>query len=573
MTTLMRLIEYLQKPFKRKSWGRRVWFATFLLYSIQLGIGRAAPPDLILFNGRIFTADGSNSTVEAVAILGERILAIGNSREIQTLAGRKTESLDLRGRVVVPGFNDAHFHHMPNPSGFQLKLPFPEPTWTEVLAALTNAVKLAPKGSWIFAEVGITVVSDPASTRAVLDRLAPEHSVLIHSWFGHGHIINSAAMKRLAITEEEPDPVAGRWEREPGTRRVNGKFYEYAGWKLFRRLEDSTSEAEMIESMHQLGAEAARFGVTTIQNMTYCSLDRYVKLLGKAKFPVRMRVIRWPATDVNGRDLKDGLDLPAHPRNAPLVTVSGTKWILDGSPFERGMAIRGEYKDRPGWSGALNFPESEIRAMLRETLKRHDQSLLHAPGDKTIEAVLNAMLAVDPVESHWPARRVRLEHGDGMMPDLIPLARRLGVIVVQNPTHFDPGVTPIFERFGRDTQFFPFRSLLEAGIPLALGSDGPMNPGLNLMFAVTHPSRPSEAITREQAVTAYTRGSAFAEFAEQDKGTLLPGKLADLAVLSQDIFKVPPPELPKTESVLTLVGGAVIYDAGVLGRKKQVAPK
>jgi len=228
------------------------------------------------------------------------------------------------------------------------------------------------------------------------------------------------------------------------------------------------------------------------------------------------------------------------------------------------MAVRGEFRDRPGWSGTVNFPESEIRSMLRETIARQDQSLLHAVGDKTVEAVLNAMEAVDGDLSHWPARRVRIEHGDGLLPDLVPRAKTLGVVVVQNPTHFDPGVSHFFERFGTNHPYLSLRSLAAAGIPLAFGSDGPMNPGLNLLFAHLHPARSGEGLTREQAVVAYTRGSAFAEFAEQDKGTLAAGKLADLAVLSQDIFTVPPPEVPKTVSVLTLVGGKIVHDSRVI---------
>jgi predicted amidohydrolase YtcJ len=132
----------------------------------------------------------------------------------------------------------------------------------------------------------------------------------------------------------------------------------------------------------------------------------------------------------------------------------------------------------------------------------------------------------------------------------------MGIIVVQNPSHLT-GLKALYGTTGTSMQ--PLKSLLDAGIPLALGSDGPINPYLNILFASMHPNRPAEAISREQAVMAYTTGSAYAEFAEKDKGSLEPGKLADLAVLSQDIFKVPPPELPKTQAVLTMVGGKIVY--------------
>ena len=530
----------------------------------------AAGPDLILVNGQVFPSDVAAPHAEALAILGERIVDVGTTEKISALAGPKTKRMNLGGRVVVPGFNDAHFHHMPHPEGVAVKLQMspgavvPEPTWNEVLAVLPDAVKQAREGQWIYAEVGSLVVNDSTATREALDNIAPSNPIFVHSWFGHGHIINSRAMQMLKIAADEPDPMGGVWERFPGTQRVTGKFYEYAGWSMLRRLEESTPEAELLRSLQELSKEAARFGITSLQNMTFIRPDRYVELLGRAQFPLRMRVIRWPATNARGRDLKDGLDVPLHPLGLPLVTVSGTKWVLDGTPLERGMAIRGTYLDRPGWSGQMNFPISEIRLMLRETIARNDQSLFHAVGDKTVAAVLDAMEAVDADTSHRPARRVRVEHGDGLLPDLASRAKELGIIVVQNPTHFDPGVTRFFERIGTNQLYFPLRSLLDAGIPVALGSDGPMNPGLNIMFASIHPSNPREAITREQAVIAYTRGSAFAEFAEKDKGTLGPGKLADLAVLSEDIFHAPPDLLPAMHSELTIVGGKVVFNSGAL---------
>jgi predicted amidohydrolase YtcJ len=146
---------------------------------------------------------------------------------------------------------------------------------------------------------------------------------------------------------------------------------------------------------------------------------------------------------------------------------------------------------------------------------------------------------------------------------LIERAKRLGVIIVQNPTHFST-VDMIYARYSPKTKFLTARSLIEADIPFALGSDGPMNPFLNIMLAAIHPARPTEAITREQAVRAYTSGSAYAEFAESEKGTLTKGKLADLTVLSQDIFTAPVPVLPKTQSLLTIIGGKIVYDAKIL---------
>jgi predicted amidohydrolase YtcJ len=190
---------------------------------------------------------------------------------------------------------------------------------------------------------------------------------------------------------------------------------------------------------------------------------------------------------------------------------------------------------------------------------------LHAIGDSTIALVLAFMESLAP-DSSWRRLRPRLEHAEWLTPDLRARARRLGVIVVQNPTHFTDGPELMHSRFGveRSPYYQPLRSLMENGIPLAIGSDGPFNPFLNIFFAITHPDNPPEALTREAAVIAYSRGSAYAEHAEREKGILAPGMLADLAVLSQDIFTVPANLLPETHSLLTLVGGRTAYDAGAL---------
>jgi predicted amidohydrolase YtcJ len=193
--------------------------------------------------------------------------------------------------------------------------------------------------------------------------------------------------------------------------------------------------------------------------------------------------------------------------------------------------------------------------MLRESLANDDQLLVHVSGNRSVATILDAIDATGGA-SAWKGRRVRFEHGDGIFPDQIARLKKDGIIVVQNPIHLAPIVPPGVVAFEKSQ---PLKSLLAAGIPLAFGSDAPVNPYLDIMFA-THPgNRPSEAITREQAVTAYTLTSAYAEFQETEKGTLEPGKLADIAVLSQDIFTVPTPELPKTVSVLTIVGGKVVY--------------
>ncbi len=539
-------------------------FVAVCCAALLAGSASAQPggADLILVNGRIYIGEPGHSPAEAIAIRGERIVAVGTAAEIDALANEKTQRIDLQGRIVTPGFNDAHMHFGARPNGVELEFASLEPSWEETKAAIAAETARTPVGTWIFGQVGSTVVMNEDVTRFELDRLAPDHPLILAAYYGHGYMFNGKAMALLGIEKLEPDPMGGYFERVMGSKRINGRAWEYAQWRADRTLVDQVWDADQIAALRKWAAQAAAFGITSAQVFPAMSIERFVRLLDTAQLPIRVRAMALSLTTSQGRDLTEIRALKKLSSTDPNVTVGGIKWILDGTPFERGAALRRGYEDQPDWRGRLNFPAPEVAAMLAESLELDQQLLLHCVGDKTVEVVFDAMDHYAPAVD-WPAKRVRLEHGDGVIADLISRADKLGVIVVQNPSHFVDA--QLFkERWGTGMQ--RLRSLLDAGIPLALGSDGPMNPFLNVMFATTHPAAPDEAITREQAVRAYTYGSAFAEFADEEKGTLAVGKLADFAVLSQDIFAVPSADLPMTHSVLTVVGGKVVYDAKLLNQ-------
>ena len=539
---------------------RRSLIATlaFVLF-LQLGLGQQPPPDLILLNGKIFTGDSAHPYVQTLAIRGERIVAVGGTKEISALAGPQTKRADLGGRVTIPGINDAHYHCDAEPNAFHLQFHSMDPTWREVGEQVAAAEAKAPQGALIIGDIGPTALDDPQATGASLDKLAPNHPAMLRTWSRHAAIVNRLALAKLQVKEDEPDPAGGRFLRSD-SGKLTGVAFEYAAFRLHQAVTALASEAEALQQMRAFFSEATRLGITSVQDMSLpAGAERCVDLLEKAPTPIRVRVMRMAATSANGRDTKEGRSLPRNP--TPLITVSGTKWVLDGSPIESSAAMRKPYADNSKSSGWLNFSEKEMETMLRESLENDDQLLAHIVGDRTTEAFLTAMEATGG-KTVWEKRRVRIEHGDGVMPDLVSRTKDLGVVVVENPTHLTIREL-LVKRYSvqRADQMQPLRSLLDAGIPLAFGSDGPNNPYLNIMLASIYPGKPKEALTREQAVIAYTLTSAYAEFAEKDKGSLEPGKLADLAVLSQDIFTIPPPDLPKTESVLTLVGGKVVYDA------------
>lgn len=515
--------------------------------------------DVILVNGKIFTSSPAQPYVEAVAIKGERILAIGTSQQIGALSGSQTKRIDLGGHVVIPGINDAHYHLFSGLKGVELHFNSQEPTWQEVTSAIAKTVPSTPKGTLVFGDTGALVFETKEANRDSLDKLAPDHPVLLSGWTGHYYIVNSAAMQKLGLKGDEANPLGGRYVRD-ANGRFTGVTLEYATFRLHRTLNSLVSEEDALNDTRKFLSDAARLGITSVQNMSApIGPERLVSLLTKAPTPLRMRVMHFVLTDEHRRITEEGSTLPHSP--SPLVTVSGTKYILDGTPIERTCAMDHPYADDPSTSGWMDFSEKDMEAILREALQSNDQLLVHIVGDRSVKTFLDAMDATGG-KAIWSKRRVRIEHGDGITPDLVGRVRDLGIVVVQNPVHFTLRDL-LIRRFGPETtqRLQPFRSLLDAEIPVAIGSDGPNNPYLNLMFASNVPGRPQESMTREQAIVAYTLTSAYAEFAEKDKGSLEPGKLADLAVLSQDIFHVEAQELPNTESLLTMVGGKIVYDA------------
>jgi predicted amidohydrolase YtcJ len=358
-------------------------------------------------------------------------------------------------------------------------------------------------------------------------------------------------LHRLNVGADEPDPAGGFFVRSPGSRTITGVAHEYAKYLLDRRLAALAGEKAQLAALQSFTKEAAGFGITSVQIMGTLELARTAVA---ANLPLRLRIMEFTTTDLAAwRE-----PLSTRVKGADRVTVSGTKWIVDGTPIERLMFLRTPYADKAQTKGALNFPPGQIAAFLGRALAEREQPLFHAVGDGAIDAVLDGLDASGG--EAWQPLRPRIEHGDMVEPSHFDRIRKVGAIVVQNPAHFMlPQV--MNARLGpRAAKVTMMKSMAAAGVPLALGSDGPLNPYLNLMFATINANNPAEAISREQAVAAYTLGSARAEFQDTGKGTISPGMLADVAMLSQDIFTAPVEALPKTVSVLTLVGGRVVHE-------------
>ena len=300
-------------------------------------------------------------------------------------------------------------------------------------------------------------------------------------------------------------------------------------------------ERDIVTGLRAFADLSLRMGVTTAQDMAgYFDPGLTMRALRDAQLPIRVRVIRWSIPDAHGRNEAEW-NIPGGQQPGSRVYLSGRKWVLDATPLDQFALMRHAYAGRPGWFGRLDFPMDTVRAILSAALAPDAQQLhLHIVGDSATELVLSAMESIAPPAA-WRGLRVRFEHGDGITGTQVARARALGIVIAQ-------------PRPGR-----PLRTWLAAGLPLAYGSDNLRNPFFNMMAAVNGVGTDhAESITREQAVTMYTRGSAYAEFTEREKGMIAPGMLADLAVLSQDIFTIPTQALPGTTSVMTIVGGRIV---------------
>lgn len=527
--------------------------------------------DIILTGGKVFTSDSTRLWAQAIAVRGERILAVGSDAEIERFAGTTTRRIALEGRTVVPGFNDAHAHvGLSGPRSVDVSVdasPTPDPSLPLLLDSLAAVAKRIPKDVWLMSSVGGQVLSDPRATRWVLDSVVPDHFVWINGWSGHGAVLNTRAMRETGLLDAS-DPLGG-WLGRDTAGRFTGRIDEYVVYATLRRLGMARGDSLFARSVQRYGERMLAMGITSVQDMAggYDLAMARAVVRRNGVMGARHRVIRLPLpagrTTVSNDWRVGGSDTVL----APTMHISGVKWILDGTPIERLALMRQPYADRPGWHGRANFPFDTLRVILRDALTRREQPMLHAVGDSTIALVIAAMRAEAP-DSVWRSLRPRLEHADALGRDQLADLRTLGVIVVQNPAHL--AIPPIMNaRWGSDRlrRTDMMRSLLDSGVTLAIGSDGPVEPGLNVMLATLHPNVPAEALSREQAVVAYTRTAAFAAFAERDRGILAPGLLADLAVLSQDLFTVPPDQLPATTSVMTLLGGRVVHDARETSRR------
>ncbi|HLN00059.1 MAG TPA: amidohydrolase family protein [Bryobacteraceae bacterium] len=527
--------------------------------------------DLVLTNGRIWTGNAGQPWAEAVAARGERLIAVGTNADIQKLVSNGTRVIDLQGKLALPGFIDDHTHFIDG--GFQLLSVDLRDAGTQQEFARRigeQARKLGPNrwitgGNWDH-ELWPRA---PLPTRELIDSVTPRNAVFVSRLDGHMGLANSVALRLAGVSKETHDPPGGMIVRDPRTGEPTGVMKD-AAQDLIEAVMPKPTDAEYDEAMRAGLVEAARVGVTSIQDITlWDHYPVYQRFRDTGRLTVRI-YSRTPMSQWKRQAELVGRMGPGD----SWLRLGGLKAFMDGSLGSTTALFFDVFNDAPNTAGLMasdNLPEGKMEKDIRDADKAGLQCSVHAIGDKANHLLLGYFEGVE--KDNGPRdRRFRIEHAQHLLASDIPRFAQLGVIPSMQPAHAIDDGRWAEKRIGaqRIKTSYAFRSLLDSGARLAFGTDwpvAPLDPLVGIYGAVTRETAdgknprgwvPEQKIRLEEAVRAYTAGSAYAEFDEREKGTLEAGKLADVVVLSEDIFRVDPEEIPKTKVVHTVVGGKVI---------------
>lgn len=532
-------------------------------------------PDVIYFHANVLTAahlrtDDSSATparVTAIAVAHGTIVAVGSDANILRRKGPQTKLVDLNGAFVMPGFNDAHTHIA---GAGQQKLTI-DLDGTKSLAEMQQRIGAfaanARPGSWLRGG-GWDHTKWPSKTlptRQDIDAVTQGHPAVLERTDGHILVANSAALAAAGITRDTPDPPGGKIDHSAdGT--PTGIVREGPATSLIFKIIPPLTPEERRKALTLAIGDALAHGVTSVQDLSSWNDFLALEDLEKAG-QLHLRVTEWLAFDTPLDTLKQ--ERAAHPADDPLLRTGMLKGFMDGSLGSRTAALAAPYADDPGNSGIPRYDQAKLDAMAKERADAGFQLGFHAIGDRANHMALEAFAAADAT----PEKRYRIEHAQVLLPADFDSYVKLGIIASMQPSHLLTDMNWAADRLGRDRAKYSYawRSMLDHHIPLAFGTDYPVesvNPFRGLYAAITRQNeagtktyQPQEKLTLNEAIYAYTQGSAFAEFREKQLGRIEPGFLADFVVLDRDITTATPQQLLHTHVQQTVVNGETVYTA------------
>jgi predicted amidohydrolase YtcJ len=527
------------------------------------------PADLIINGANLLTMDSDTASATAIAIRGQHILAVGSDDDISKLRGANTEVVDGRGRTVTPGFIDAHSHPLLAQEAISANVDLRR--IADVKAALAAQAKKTEPGHWVLGSMyDDTKFEDGRPlTRKDIDEAVPNHPAFVSHRGGHTAVVNTRAFELAGVSIDTPDPVGGRYFRQDG--ELTGKIAEPAAMRPFEQagvwpVMDRAARQESVRLTSQTMAAA---GLTSTTD-AWGALDDFIAYQdARAAGEMYYRVSFMP---FGKTDVYEGLKLArmASGFGDDMLRIGAVKFAADGSASERTMSRSTPYDDRPNDYGILTMTQEEIDAAVDDAVAHDFRIGIHANGDVAIDMVLNAY---ERVLENWNGEnpRFRIEHCSLVNPALLKRIKNAGAVPAPFYTYAHYHGNKWLE-YGEEMMesMFPHRSFLDYGIPVAPASDftpGPFEPMMAIQSMVTRKDAqgrvwgPSQRISVAEAMQICTMNGAYASFEERIKGSLTPGKLADIVIIDKDPHDVDPDSIAGIKVLRTILGGRTTYHA------------
>jgi predicted amidohydrolase YtcJ len=571
--------------------NRRIASITALLLAAAVAVGQSAKgpaPDIIVEHGKVYTVDAKNPWAQAVAIRSGRIVVVGDDARIDKLRRPETRVIDAGNRLVLPGFVDSHIHFFEGSIYLDRVHLEGAGNIVEIRKRLRDyAASHSGKGwivgaGWDYAMFGRATLP----TKGDLDELFPDRPVFLDGFDGHTAWVNSKALALAGITKDTRDPPNGTIVRDRQTGEATGALEEDDAIDMVRRVKPRATRAERLAALRSGMRLANQNGLTRVhaagghfESNDFDEFDVYDELRRHGDLTLRMYIAYFlDPPELRAQDL-DAIEAARQKYSGDWLAGGVVKLRLDGVVESHTAAMLDPYSDDPSVQGTLFWDPEKYKSAVLELDRRGLQLFTHAVGDYAVRIALDAYENAERV-NHTSDQRHRVEHIETITSADIPRFGKLGVIASMQPLHAYPDADTLGVWMGnagpdRGSRAWPWHSIAAGGGRLAFGSDWnvvTLNPWEGLQNAVTRqtvegtPAKgflPQERISLDQAIEAYTLGAAFAGRREGTEGSLESGKLADLIIVSQNVFEIDPHRIAETKVLTTIVGGRVVYQSDV----------
>jgi predicted amidohydrolase YtcJ len=541
---------------------------------------------LALLHGHVVTVDSAKPEAEAIAIAGDRILAVGSDAEIRALVGPSTRVIDLAGRLAIPGFIEGHGHLMGLGESKRLVVLTTARSWDEIVARVAAAVRSAPRGAWIVGDGWHQekwdrppvpeVEGNPV--HAALSAVSPDNPVLLEHASRHASFVNARAMKLAGIGRSTPNPAGGEIVRdahgEPtGLLRESAQdLADAARARADSARTPAERERDAREIVALAAADALSKGITSFHDAgeSFATIDLLKRMADEGKLPLRLYVMVRYETPERMDSLLDRYRMTGY--GGGFLTVRAIKRQIDGALGSNGAWLLAPYADLPRSTGLAIEEPASIQRVADVAIRHGFQLAVHAIGDRANREVLDVYERTFRANPAKTGLRWRIEHAQHLAPADVPRVARRGVIASMQGIHTISDAPWLAIKLGAEraaAESYLFRSLWDSGAIVTNGTDAPVedvNPIPSFYGMAVRRTKdgtafvPAQRLTRAEALRAYTLNNAYASFMERELGSLTPGKLADVTVLSKDILRVPEEEIRGARADYTIVGGKVAYE-------------